>query len=1750
MAKGLRDMSGRGPLPWRLLHSESAHTHVLEAVIIATIMVSAVAYVATFDSPSGSTTPTREFLQNKIDDAITILYDTPVTGSALGDNMLSVFLVECMQGDCTNLTDKLDKLVPAGASYALYVSNGYDTYPIYVVREPGGEAVTATHLLEPKWSHSFVATARNSVNPTTDPLLVYSLPVFNSNPVSQGGSPLRVLVHGTRLADGSNYTLMGSFSTLAGSAAQSGQMSAVSMNFLVPIRNASTQVVEAWVTGAVGDWTNETIHEATRAPKLTPATFHLEINETAGVAIPNGTELTVSLPRGWLGNASQAVNNHSWLVLENATSWNSSYTASDIRAKLVREITGSSVRFTFNATYFGDAINYYPFHATLSKGAQAEANLLVRADTAADDTQTFRAPGMTMSVPRPLGTGTNTTWSLAIDIPFTASGISNYKEFAMRGLERAIDIERIEITEQTGANIFGSVNGLRWGNETRIFNTTKGTWVNEGYRLVWTGRLESTDGPHFLTFNVTASGTAGPGASKNPFTPPVKFDNYKGRLLAQNAQGLYRQVVLPDNASLNGRAYEGYNHAFLNGSAFEFTSDSIYRSTLLPGESNYTIEQITTAMDSLYGSYVNVETPNVPIGGQVVLTADVQSMLFALADAGFTAGVKLRFYPPWSTDTRKPIYEQDNLDSGLLNSQVLSMTLLDVNDDGYPDPIVGTNNGRVLALHALSGARLQGGAWVVPSFATNDPNGQINNTVAQITHLSTIRLGGVDHIVVSTDKQSGVFILDKNLTRKWTWTGKVGDDTVALDASVDIDMDGRNDIVVSTRNATDPTSSFRVYVLEAPAGSSDLVPILPATPTAFQNAFYVGTGTPSGLVGFPRVGPAKAVPGFGVGLRSMAGARTMTAISSGDPQQVVRLTSINTYIESPRHGLSGVDWNGSDVWTFFGTPVQVARPFDYNGDVARDLLGGSPNGYVYALNGQIGVSPAYAQIPVGSTMIIDGDGHDVTRQAFLTNTGEVWYTRDGWMTRTCIGCDPDTGLAPLLVDARGLALNATASAWIAGLNNMLYRTYTSSTAPEFPLLVPETPSATKVMVPGLGPVAYNIATDPQNFYDIHFGWGPNGDKGWVVGGSVTFPADIPCTLGELLCPEGFVMRTTDGGRNWHVLSDAEGTLESASGGKVSATLTRINFTTATLGWITGTNGTLLRSNDGGVSWRGVSVPTTVPLRDIACAPASPDYCVLVGGSGVVLRTRDATAPTPTWTNISTSLRMGAYPKDLFSVGVGTEESTYIGGHNALWRSVDGGENWTTVPMGYVETDVNRLVIQPEGTGFAYGGNTTVARYLVLHDFLTESYVISQNLLPDLPGTARIVGANANMETSAPSSSGGAAPPTDVTLFLSGNGGQNWAVMAPGPSFAPVVRSEWNTTTMVSEKNYVGTITDDAHKSNDFRFRIDFDSQAAFTHLTRNVKALDFNVTYLDTATMGLVTRYVHVNFTDATAFDAARSTAAWDTYAGAAYSARAEEFWVRNVTGSVLDMETGYNISGDSHHDVWVATGGVLSGNAPDYAVYTSLEDLDVGVDNRVYLLDGKNGSLVANTSPFAGNVTQLALSDGDGDGDVDFVYAATYHPDLKRTMLHALYPRNLTVAWERTMTVAEPTTLAAGNLSGPLDVAYLGTKPPANTAGAIASRLYAVNGPAANISWTANPDHKGKYVITKEIPTDWMFGPYVVEIVVEWTDKVATGVGQTRDVFQSARFYDYFMVTPPDSLSPPSPVYNVHLVAWFEDWS
>jgi len=625
--------------------------NTLEAIVIAVVMVAAVAFVVTFQTPAAPSEGSRGVLEGRARDALSILGDEPVLDSALGTNLMSVATMECLQGNCSRLTTKLADVLPKGASYAVYLSNGVGLYPVYAPRSPPGEAISVDRLFEPQWSYAFLAPSMDIVNPTQDPMLVYDLPVFNSNVLTPQGHVLDVVVHGTRTSDGSDYLMRTSVATRAAASANASLTPAASLYFV----DGSGSPI------ASSDLRNQTLSAgiATKAP----VALTLRLNESAGVAIPAGANVTVQLPRGWNATASPAVNAADWMILSNATDANASASGADLVASLNHAVTSGVVDLKLNVTYRGDQDDHYVIRAAMSRGVYATASLLVTGDAHAT-LPAFEVPGVYLSAPRPMGATATTTWTLAANVPQSPSV----------SLSDAVAVTEIDITEETNASIFGSVTGV---------SSAGGSWTANGSALTWRGNATVQHfAPLNLTFRVAGSGLAGSTEDRSPFWPTVSLGGWSGRIADPSSPGVFRTPILPSDSSYSG--YDGSTGAWVEAN-HTAASTAVYRATALPGTFAYSSGYATGMRDALFGSDVGPAQRRVATGGTANVSVNVQSLAYQLAELGMKPIITLKLYPPWTGDARVPIWSSTLYDAPALLGNASFLSVLDLNGDGTPD---------------------------------------------------------------------------------------------------------------------------------------------------------------------------------------------------------------------------------------------------------------------------------------------------------------------------------------------------------------------------------------------------------------------------------------------------------------------------------------------------------------------------------------------------------------------------------------------------------------------------------------------------------------------------------------------------------------------------------------------------------------------------------------------------------------------------------------------------------------------------------------------------------------------------------------------------------------------------------------------------------------------------------------------------------------------------------------------------------
>lgn len=204
--------------------------------------------------------------------------------------------------------------------------------------------------------------------------------------------------------------------------------------------------------------------------------------------------------------------------------------------------------------------------------------------------------------------------------------------------------------------------------------------------------------------------------------------------------------------------------------------------------------------------------------------------------------------------------------------------------------------------------------------------------------------------------------------------------------------------------------------------------------------------------------------------------------------------------------------------------------------------------------------------------------------------------------------------------------------------------------------------------------------------------------------SVHFPT---ATVGYIVGSGGVIMKTTDGGSTW---------VQQAS--PTTAGLNDVFFTDALNGWAVGATGTMIYTNDGGTNWFAYASPTTVALYGVSFSGLNG----VVGGgadnaASTIYYTVDGGA---NWTAAATVPSLDMCTDVSFSDATHVFASCDAGnGAKPIMFSVDGGVNWTlatTVNYGaysYTRYDiegiraVSNTTIVATGWGSYVGAQPTV-----------------------------------------------------------------------------------------------------------------------------------------------------------------------------------------------------------------------------------------------------------------------------------------------------------------------------------------------------------------------------------------------------------------------------------------------------------
>jgi photosystem II stability/assembly factor-like uncharacterized protein len=172
---------------------------------------------------------------------------------------------------------------------------------------------------------------------------------------------------------------------------------------------------------------------------------------------------------------------------------------------------------------------------------------------------------------------------------------------------------------------------------------------------------------------------------------------------------------------------------------------------------------------------------------------------------------------------------------------------------------------------------------------------------------------------------------------------------------------------------------------------------------------------------------------------------------------------------------------------------------------------------------------------------------------------------------------------------------------------------------------------------------------------------------------------------------GAAIVTNDGGNTWSLLSVPTGT----------ANLYGVSFADANVGWIVGRDGLLLKTANGGTSWTSQPIPGgTGDLNAVATLAGDVTHAWAAGAAGVLVSTANGT----NWTRVSDSTRSQIYAVDFADPLRGW----VVGDNGTMLRTVDGGAHWSKM-TGIETATMTSVDFVNEFNGWAVGTGTTVLR---------------------------------------------------------------------------------------------------------------------------------------------------------------------------------------------------------------------------------------------------------------------------------------------------------------------------------------------------------------------------------------------------------------------------------------------------------
>lgn len=1421
---------------------------------------SAAGFVLTFDNPTSPDAAGSDDLAARGGGALGTFYDKPLDDPRYGDNTMSKRLAESMSGNTGPLSTQLNDTMPRETLSNLYINNGYATQPVYEVYDTTGLPTTSTsRLIQPQWSYVWTSTdfQKYPADPTTTPtkMGLYTLPVSDGTVVDGDGAEVDVIIEGEQDSDQhktSNFRLDTSF-TVRQADSNDDPIPHASLYF-----NDSNDDPEGYrdITAEIGGSSNTTWYNVT-------------LEETEGEAVDSGSQVTVTLPRGWTANATDESGDYT--VVETKTDES---VRGDLVFELDRDVQDEALNLGFNATYEQDEYEFYTFRASLDEPDLGDARIVVRAEDQTGYTG-GDFPHPRISAPRSMGTWTNGTWVVSFPNPENVVDSNELK------------VDTITVEAPLGKDLFEEVRTVVSPDQAC---GSPGWTVKSPSKMVWDpdpSNCQVSTGDGFdLGFEVR--GNSSYSTDKNltePFHPDSEFDNgHNVSVDRAFVDGFPRQFVPPDTQGLSGvEEYPGYPH----DDSHSVDTDSVYGTNLLMGDTDYGAKSVDTFQSALALGSVTASDPQPVIGGSTTIDIEVESLLLALSEKGMEANVETNIYPPWDVGNKNPIETVDHVEENILDASIEWLFVEELDGDGEGDLVAITPQTKLYGIDGSSGTQISG-------LQVNRPDFTATAAVEYDYDAST-----TGYAIGFED--GSVRVYDANFDRKWT-RNVTNDAIEAINASYDWDGDGVTDIVVG--------STEKVVFVDGEGNSESRLWRAPGTAHNVIGVDLVEESPSDDAETAASLGAEAEVEAFGVTFNGDKQTydddqnRLDEYIEDGDTDAALQ----DAEIYARKRAVKAWDTNEDVVWqgAYSGFLDLAGGDIDDNG--IDDVVGGQASenpyttdgdpGRVQAHNGSLEATDKVATAIAYGSNIIDMSAPTQRHANTISQDGILMYTKDGWTNRMYYGWDPASGSLDVFQfpNARTIDFVNASEGWIAGDANSMHHTVNGNDDWEEVDYTVQLSDGTEI----------DLSDTTYRYLDMEWR-GP--DHGIAVGGD--------CTAAVTACEWGLILYTRDGGETW---TDAGAPEEVNLDG---FSYNDAFFVNDTIAYAAANDARVVKSTDGGESWSLVSPDkwSTLDFRPdfetIYFHNATHGY--VAGEDGAIYRTTDGGS---NWESVTIlQFPHGADDVRFHDMDFATEDKGYlVGADGAFYVTVDGGQRWVAdAPPGPDDTvsglEYRTVEVPREGTGWAGGKTDDSASdrmlvYLPSHD--DKSKAVS-NTLSEIStwhddngdGLSEVRSARVHPDHFN-------ADDTNITYHLSNDGCDNWV---------EIPKNDPREINAFGKAEYEWTDFSDSSQT-DLCFKAVFEAGTRFEYrfFSPWLVNLTIEYEYKESGDSEWSTRNHSLDLTDTSQVNASATTARWDTENGTIANGYIDTFWTQRTEGQVNEVLMA-DLTGDGEDDVLVRTG-------------------------------------------------------------------------------------------------------------------------------------------------------------------------------------------------------------------------------------